>query len=549
MNADVTFALEKAPWPALLVESPGIIRRANRAAASLLGARIKSGECPLACIWSEANPMMPEELLLHAFDTEAVCLEIQLRLKDGLGDTLPTFICPAESNGRRYFLVQFFKGIAAIPNPAFRPSNTPAAPAPMQGTPWPSPSAPGSASPHIGTSGPPPPPQNRDTASSDPDATSDAGTTQKLKMDSALQLTRTVALDFNNALTSILGHTSLLLGKMEASHPWRNSLLEVEKAASKAAEIAHDLAEFGRQDKTASPSHAEGNLNDLLRRSVELFKSQAGAGVEWKLHLEGKLCAARFDEAKIQQAIVKVLENAVQAVGPTGRILVFSRNRELEETVVDGTARLAPGTYVCVEISDTGAGIAPEVLPRVFEPFFTTKRGHRGLGLALVYGIVTNHGGSVAVSSAPGRGTTVRIYLPATRKLIRDKSYKDDDLRGHETILIVDDEDLLLTMGRMILSSYGYKVLTANDGRKAMELMSDAVTPVDLVLTDLVMPNMSGRELIEHLKVIAPEVPIICMTGYVHPGAKSAENFLQKPFTSQSLLAKVKETLNMASTS
>src|SRR5207244_2681826 len=137
---------------------------------------------------------------------------------------------------------------------------------------------------------------------------------------------------------------------------------------------------------------------------------------------------------------------------------------------------------------------------RIFEPFFTTKRGgnHRGLGLAWVYGIVTNHGGGVAVSSQPGMGTSVRVYLPADKKQVKEKGVGADDLSGTQTILMVDDEDLLLTMGQTILSAYGYQVVTANSGQKALEVLRQNKTPVDVVITDLVMPTMSGRELIEH---------------------------------------------------
>ena len=168
--------------------------------------------------------------------------------------------------------------------------------------------------------------------------------------------------------------------------------------------------------------------------------------------------------------------------------------------------RLAAGAYVCVEISDNGCGIEPEVLPRVFEPFFTTKRGasHRGLGLAWVYGIVTNHGGGVAVSSQPGTGTSVRVYLPAEKRIVRDDGVTSGDLSGSQTILMVDDEDLLLTMGKTILSAYGYRVLTANGGQKALEILSQKDTSVDLVITDLVMPAMSGRELVEHIRKLSP---------------------------------------------
>jgi CheY-like chemotaxis protein len=369
----------------------------------------------------------------------------------------------------------------------------------------------------------------------------DAGLAQKQKLDCALQLTRTVALDFNNALTSILGHTSHVLGQMEPNHPWRSSLLQVEKSAQKAAEIAHDLAAFSRQEKD-SKVQVSGNLNEVLRRVVDLFRGQQTT-IEWKLNLEGSPYSATFDEAKMQQALVKIVENATQA-GST-RVLVMTRNRDVEEPAQDGTVKLTPGCYVCIEVNDNGCGITPELLPRIFEPFFSTKPGHRGLGLAWVYGIITNHGGSLAVTSQPSTGTTARIYLPAQRKVMRDKKFRDDELRGTETILIVDDEDLLLTLGQMVLASAGYTVLTANSGEKALELLSKPGQRVDLIITDMVMPNMSGRELIERVRVLKPQVRIICSSGYMRANGREEDDeaYLQKPFTSQDMLTRVKQSL------
>jgi CheY-like chemotaxis protein len=373
----------------------------------------------------------------------------------------------------------------------------------------------------------------------------EASLAHKQKLECALQLARTVALDFNNALTSILGHTSLILGAMEPGHPWRKSLIEVEKSAEKAAEIAFDLAAFSRQEKDATEKTA-GNLNELLQRAVGLFRSGPGAKLQWTLGLEDRLYSVKFDEAKLQQALVKVLDNAVQAVGPDGQIRVRSRNLHLEETLQDEAAQVAPGYYVSVEITDNGVGIAPADLSRIFEPFFTTKSNppHRGLGLAWVYGIITNHGGNVAVSSQPGNGASVRIYLPAEQRLTKDRRLKSDDLTGRQTLLMVDDEDLVLTMGQTILSAFGYHVLTASSGARALEIVSADPDQIDLVITDLVMPNMSGRELIDHLRALAPRVRILCTSGYLRsPDPEGEVAYLKKPFTSQELLRKVKQAL------
>jgi CheY-like chemotaxis protein len=184
-------------------------------------------------------------------------------------------------------------------------------------------------------------------------------------------------------------------------------------------------------------------------------------------------------------------------------------------------------------------------MPRIFEPFFTTKGSrHRGLGLAWVYGIITNHGGAVAISSQLGAGAAVRIYLPATRRIARAAPSASSDLSGTQTVLFVDDEDSLLTMGRMILSSYGYTVLTANNGSKALEIFFASKNKIDLVITDLVMPNMSGRELTEQILKLAPGTRILWSSGYVRSsGPEEQERYLQKPFTTQDLLRKVKQVL------
>lgn len=486
MKSDAVFALENAGWPSLLIDGAGVIFRANAAAVKLFGSSVESGKAPFSSIWSPDNNSTVEQFLEHSQQAPPPTTSLKFRLADGSTKTFSTLICPFSGDGEKAFLFQL------LPD---------AAPA------------------------------------------GESNLAQKQKLDCALQLARTVSLDFNNALTSILGHTSLVLGQMEPNHQWRRSLLEVEKSAGRAAEIANDLGMFSRQEKEARPQ-AAGNLNSILQRAVETFQS-GDKKVSWTLQLERKLFSAKFDEAKMQQAFMKILENAVQAVGDNGRVTVQTRNVELTEAAQDREVRLAPGIYVCIEISDNGIGIAPEVLPRIFEPFFTTKGApHRGLGLAWVYGIVTNHGGGVAVSSQPGAGTSVRVYLPADKKVVHDHNLSAADLKGAQTILMVDDEDLLLTMGQTVLSAFGYNVLTANSGQKALEMLSKSGNKVDLVITDLVMPAMSGRELVEHLRKLSPQIRVLCTSGYVRPANQTEDAFyLQKPFTSQELLVKVKQVL------
>jgi two-component system, cell cycle sensor histidine kinase and response regulator CckA len=487
MKPESVFLLENADWPALLVDESATLRKASLGAKAVFGGSMDGTPTLSGSIWAKENDVTAEQFFASWSRKPTPNLPLKFRVKDGSITAFNTLITPLETENGRLFVLQLLKMETNTTNETL-------------------------------------------------------ATAQKQKLDCALQLTRTVALDFNNALTSILGHTSLLLSRLETAHPWRSSLVEIEKSAEKAAEISADLAAFSRQDKDAKAQQS-GNLNELIVRTTDLFRNPANEGIIWSLEFEQRLYSVTFDEAKMQQAFVKIIENALQALNGFGRIVVKTMNHHYTEPFQDGSVRLAPGNYVSVEFQDSGPGITPDVLPRVFEPFFTTKNNaqHRGLGLAWVYGIVTNHGGGVAVSSQPGKGTTVRVYLPAQKKFVKDRAHQDGDLTGTQTILMIDDEDLLLTMGETILSSYGYRVLTANSGQKALDLFYKCSKEIDLVITDLVMPQMSGREIVEKLREHSPDVKIICATGFVRTGADDEDAYLQKPFTSQDLLRKVKQ--------
>lgn len=241
---------------------------------------------------------------------------------------------------------------------------------------------------------------------------------------------------------------------------------------------------------------------------------------------------------------MKVLENAVQAVKPDGRITIQTRNMDLSVPTQDRTAHLMPGAYVCVEISDDGCGTEPAVLPRIFEPFFTTNYGHRGPGLTWVYGIITNHGGGDAVSSQLAHGTSVRIYFPAQKKIIEEKTFTDDELSGRQTILLVDEEEMILSMSQIVLSSHGCQVLTASSGEKGLEAIAQSKTAIDLLVTDMVMPKMNGRELIQQVRQVSPAARVVCAAACSRTLHGEYEmDFLSKPYISQQLLRKVKECL------
>ena len=493
MNADEIFVFGNAGWPALLLDSSGTILSSNPAASETF-ALTGSGPVPLASLWPVDSPLSSRDFLAQWERSPSSRISLKLKTVKGNLADFPVSICIFQREGLKFFLLQVLPEAVPATN---------------------------------GKSG------------------SEFNLAQKQKLDCALQLARTVSLDFNNALTGILGHTSLLLSQVSPDHPWRHSLVEVEKSAHRAAETANDLAAFSRVD-SAPRGPGAGNLNTVVQSAVALLQNSCGGKAEWRLEPGRQLFAVRFDEAKMQQALVKLLENAFESLTGPGRITIQTRNLELTEDAQDRNLRLATGNYVCVEISDTGCGIPPDLMPRVFEPFFTTKQrgNHRGLGLALVYGIITNHAGGVAISSQPGGGTSVRVYLPAEKTFARESTPRTDNLKGHETVLIVDDEELLLTMGRTVLTAYGYRVLTAASGQKALEIISQEQTPPDLLLTDLVMPSMSGRELADEVCKLSPSIRVICMSGFVRPmGQGENIGFLQKPFTSQDLLSAVKQAL------
>ena len=516
MKPEVVFGLENAVWPALLINAGGAVLLANPAAKTFFGPALSGNPAPLSALWAAENGA-PAADFLRRWDAQPTAQTPLKFKKPGAGAVeFSTLICQFTGDGNKWFVLQLLPAAPRVPEPV--PVKTIESPTEFR------------------------------------NATGDAALKQKL--DCVLQLARTVSLDFNNALTGVLAHTSLLLGKAEPAHPWRRSLLEVEKSAARAAEIAGELALFSRQEKESRRAPA-GNLNTVAGRCVEFFRNAQGARFAWTEDFERSLFEARFDEAKVQQALTKILENAVEAFGggttgqaavPRNQISVQTRNVELTEATQDRNVRLAAGVYVCVEITDRGTGIAVEALPRIFEPFFTTKKPpHRGLGLALVYGIITNHGGGVAISSQPGLGTSARVYLPAERSFITETA-TDKDLHGSGTVLVVDDESLLLTMAETILTDFGYKVLTANSGLKALEILAHPLNRIDLIVTDLVMPGMGGRELIEKIRSSGFAQPVLCTSGYVMPeeNRQTGAAYLQKPFTSSSLLLKVKAALAAA---
>ncbi len=511
-----SFLLEGAGWAVLVVDAVGEVKHTNPFARALFSGADGNPPKRLVGIWTFENGCSAEHFLRQLGNGSTFTFPLKLQTtQEGLVGFL-VHISPWLKDGKKEFVFQ----IHTRPHtPTVKSATTTESPAESL--------AAAAAAPSVAPTAPPP-------------AEAPAITLQQ-KLLCALQLTRTVAMDFNNALTSILGHTTHVLAQMPFDHPWRGSVQQIEKAAERATQVSLDLSAFSREEKEAQPD-TSGNLNRLMRKLLDQSRSHEGSGVTWRINLEGRLFSAPLNEAKLVQAVEKILNNAIEAVGSEGIISVSTQNRDIEQPTEDGRVTLAVGTYVCIEINDTGPGIPAEVMTQVMDPFFTTKRGHRGLGLAWAYGIITNHGGSLALTSPPGQGTTVRIYLPADRKTLEEGALADEDLRGEQTVLIVDDEELLLTMSEMVLSSFGYRVLTALNGRQAMEVIEKPDSHVDLVVTDLVMPHMDGHQLIHRLQASAPGLRIICTSGNFRPSNRElGVTYLQKPFTSQDLLRVVKQ--------
>ena len=380
MKPEVVFGLEGAAWPALLLNAGGAVLRSNTAATNTFGAALAGESPPLSAIWSPENGKSPEEFFARWEQSPTVTADLKFRVASGATMKFTAAVCTFNSEGRKWFVLQLLP--AVVPGPATAPVVSAMAHAPGE-------------------------------TKAGPDA---GGMMLKQKLECALQLARSVSLDFNNALTSILGHTSLLLSKAEAGHPWRHSLMEVEKSASRAAEIANELSVFSRQEKEAH-RQPPGNLNVVVGRCVDFFRGEHGTKITWKTQLEPKLFSARVDEAKVQQALSKILENAVEAIaGGSGQIYAQTRNVDLTEPTQDRNVHLAAGAYVCIEIGDSGPGIEADILPRIFEPFYLASEGSKrgtGLGLSIAKEIVELHGGSITVDSRVNSGSvfTVRLSL------------------------------------------------------------------------------------------------------------------------------------------
>ena len=370
---------------------------------------------------------------------------------------------------------------------------------------------------------------------------------QAQKMEAVGRLAGGVAHDFNNLLTAIMGYSDFLLMKMGDGDPSRQYVEEIKKAGERAASLTRQLLAFSRkqvlQPKVLDLNSIVADINKMLGRLI-------GEDIVIETSTDLRLGHVKADPGQIEQVIMNLVVNARDAMPGGGRLLIKTANVELDE----GGASLDAGSYVMLMVSDTGTGMDKQTQSHIFEPFFTTKEQGKGtgLGLSTVYGIVSQSGGAIEVESEPGRGTTFKILLPRVDGPVEVKAMAgslDAQAPAVETILLVEDEDVVRKLVSEVLCSNGYRVLEAANGRDALQICELHSEPIHLMVTDVVMPHIGGRELAEEMKRIRPATQVLYVSGHtedaiVHHGVSDREmNFLQKPFTPLALIAKVRQIL------
>jgi PAS domain S-box-containing protein len=376
---------------------------------------------------------------------------------------------------------------------------------------------------------------------------------QSQKMESIGLLAGGIAHDFNNLLTVIKGYGQLSLLKLKGDNPLKRNLEEIQKGADRAANLTRQLLAFGRRQVMEMKVL---NLNTLLLELKEMLRRVIGEDIELITRLSEDLGRVKTDPGQFEQVILNLAVNARDAMPAGGKLTIETANVEMDEAYARSHIGVKPGPYAMLAISDTGSGMTPEVKGRVFEPFFTTKEKGRGtgLGLSTVYGIIKQSQGNIWVYSEPGRGTTFKIYLPRVEEevsFLHKRRESEFPKPGNETILLVEDEPSLRNLAAQILREQGYHVLEASDGEEALRLTEDLPeNKIHLVLTDVVMPQMGGKELAERIKALRPEVKVLFTSGYTgdtiaHHGILEPDiAFLQKPFSPVTLARKVREALD-----
>jgi two-component system cell cycle sensor histidine kinase/response regulator CckA len=373
---------------------------------------------------------------------------------------------------------------------------------------------------------------------------------QAQRIEAVGRLAGGVAHDFNNLLTAILGYSDIVLEQLPSGDRLRHYVGEIKKAGERAASLTRQLLAFSRQQVLAP---LVLDLNAVVADMEKMLRRLIGEDIELVTVLGHDLARVKADPSQLEQVIMNLAVNARDAMPEGGRLSLATANFLVDEAYAQRHVGLKPGPYVTLTVTDTGCGMDAETLSRIFEPFFTTKEKGKGtgLGLSTVYGVVKQSGGYIEVESEPGRGTAFRVYLPQVEESLTNVKEREPAAApssGAETILLVEDEESVRTLVESVLRSKGYKVIPAARGDEALALSEQYAQPIALMLVDMVMPRMSGRELARRLAPLHPETKVLFMSGYAGSSASDGldadTHFIQKPFTSEALARKVRETLD-----
>jgi CheY-like chemotaxis protein len=360
-----------------------------------------------------------------------------------------------------------------------------------------------------------------------------------------------VAHDFNNLLTVIRGYLELSLQSLREDNPLVDYLTEVDRAADSAAGLTQQLLAFSRKQIIA-PQVLD--LNDVVQRVDAMLQRLLGEHIALEVHPGADLWRVRFDPGQAEQILVNLAVNARDAMPDGGRLTIETSNVRLDSAYAETHPDAHPGEYVLLAVSDTGEGMSSETRAHAFEPFFTTKQpGHgTGLGLAMIHGAVSQNGGRVEVYSELGHGTSFKIYLPRTVGTIAstDEPALRTSPAGRETILVAEDDERVRMLTVRLLSRLGYRAIAVGSGDEALAWLDTHAEPIDLLLTDVIMPGMNGKTLAERVRAVRPGTRVLFTSGYtanviVHHGVlKPGVEFLAKPFSGSSLAQKVREVLD-----
>ncbi len=375
---------------------------------------------------------------------------------------------------------------------------------------------------------------------------------QSQKMEAIGKLSGGIAHDFNNLLTVIKGYSQLSLLALKEDDPLKANIEQIQRASDRASDLTRQVLTFSRRQIM---EFKVLDLNTILQNLEKMLHRVIGEDIELVFLFDKDLGRTKVDPGQIEQVVMNLTVNARDAMLGGGKLTIETANVELDQAYARNHIAVKPGPYVMLSVSDTGAGMTPEVRERIFEPFFTTKEKGKGtgLGLSTAYGIVKQSGGNIWVYSEPGKGTTFKIYLPKVDEPIEDlkeEVKKKDIPRGSETILIVEDDDEVRKLAVMILEKQGYTVLAASRGIEALHLCERHGSPIGLMLTDVVMPGMDGRELTARLKQVFPGMKVLYMSGYTHNAIthhgvlEKGVDYIQKPFTLEALMIKVREVMD-----